>query len=43
MLHAARLAFGHPVTGAPIDLWSPPPADFVTVLESLGGSLGDLQ
>jgi 23S rRNA pseudouridine1911/1915/1917 synthase len=43
MLHAARLGFSHPVTGAAIDLWSPPPADYVSVLEALGGSHVDLQ
>jgi 23S rRNA pseudouridine1911/1915/1917 synthase len=43
MLHAASLGFAHPVTGAAIDLSSPPPPDFVSVLESLGGSRGDLQ
>ena len=43
MLHAARLGFSHPVTGAPIDLASPPPPDYVAVFESLGGSRGDLQ
>ena len=38
-----RLGFSHPVTGAAIDLASPPPPDFVAVFESLGGSRGDLQ
>ena len=37
MLHAALLGFPHPVTGAPIQLRTPPPDDFLTVLESLGG------
>ena len=41
MLHAALLGFPHPVTGAPIELRTPPPDDFLTVLESLGGSRGD--
>jgi 23S rRNA pseudouridine1911/1915/1917 synthase len=41
MLHAALLGFPHPVTGAPIQLRTPPPDDFLTVLESLGGSRGD--
>jgi 23S rRNA pseudouridine1911/1915/1917 synthase len=26
-LHATRLAFAHPITGAPIDVGSPLPAD----------------
>jgi 23S rRNA pseudouridine1911/1915/1917 synthase len=41
MLHAALLGFPHPVTGAPIELRRAPPDDFLTILESLGGSLGD--
>ena len=41
MLHAALLGFPHPVTGAPINLHTPPPDDFLAVLESLGGSRGD--
>jgi 23S rRNA pseudouridine1911/1915/1917 synthase len=32
-LHAGRLAFEHPVTGAAIDLSSPLPNDLATVLE----------
>jgi len=32
-LHAARLAFAHPVTGAPIDLSSPLPPDLQAALE----------
>ena len=43
MLHAARLGFSHPVTGVAIDLTAPPPPDFVSVFEALGGSRGDLQ
>jgi 23S rRNA pseudouridine1911/1915/1917 synthase len=43
MLHAALLGFPHPVTGAPIELRAAPPADFMTVLESLGGRLADCQ
>ncbi|HUA04628.1 MAG TPA: RluA family pseudouridine synthase [Solirubrobacteraceae bacterium] len=31
-LHAARLAFSHPVTGAPVDVVSPLPADLVAAL-----------
>ena len=42
MLHAAPLGFPHPVTGVALDWTAPPPADFVAVLESLGGSRGDL-
>jgi 23S rRNA pseudouridine1911/1915/1917 synthase len=41
LLHAALLGFPHPVTGAPIELRTAPPEDFLTVLESLGGSRGD--
>jgi 23S rRNA pseudouridine1911/1915/1917 synthase len=36
MLHAAELAFDHPVTGEGIDLSSPLPADFAAVLTRLG-------
>jgi 23S rRNA pseudouridine1911/1915/1917 synthase len=32
-LHAARLSFAHPFTGAPIDVRSPPPSDLRTALE----------
>lgn len=35
-LHAGRLAFVHPRTGAPIDLEAPLPADFRRALEILG-------
>ena len=42
MLHAARLGFPHPVTGVALDWNVPPPADFVAVFQSLGGSRGDL-
>ena len=31
-LHAARLAFVHPVTGAPVDVSSPLPADLAAAL-----------
>ena len=41
MLHAASLGFPHPVTGAPISLQAQPPEDFMTVIESLGGTRGD--
>jgi 23S rRNA pseudouridine1911/1915/1917 synthase len=42
MLHAASLGFPHPVTGVTLDWTAPPPADFVAVLESLGGSASDV-
>ena len=32
-LHAARLAFAHPVTGAPVEVSSPLPADLAAALE----------
>jgi 23S rRNA pseudouridine1911/1915/1917 synthase len=32
-LHAARLAFAHPVTGVEVDVRSPLPADLVDALE----------
>jgi 23S rRNA pseudouridine1911/1915/1917 synthase len=32
-LHAARLAFAHPLTGAPVDVASPLPADLEAALE----------
>jgi 23S rRNA pseudouridine1911/1915/1917 synthase len=34
-LHAARLAFAHPVTGAPVDVRSPLPRDLQAVLDRL--------
>ena len=37
MLHAARLSFPHPLTAAPIDCLSEPPADFVAALMRLRG------
>ncbi len=42
MLHAALLGFRHPVTNVALEWNAPPPADFVAVLEALGGSGGDL-
>jgi 23S rRNA pseudouridine1911/1915/1917 synthase len=36
-LHAARLAFAHPVTGQQIDLRSPLPPDLAAALEQAGG------
>ena len=36
-LHAARLAFAHPVTGEDLDLASPLPADLVAALEQAAG------
>ena len=41
MLHAALLGFPHPVTGEPVELRADPPADFVAVIESLGGTSAD--
>jgi hypothetical protein len=35
MLHAAHLAFAHPVTGAKVAVDSPLPADFARVLAKL--------
>ncbi len=35
MLHARRLAFVHPLTGAKVAVESPLPEDFVAVLQSL--------
>lgn len=32
MLHASRLAFAHPVTGAPMSFTDPPPDDFASLL-----------
>jgi 23S rRNA pseudouridine1911/1915/1917 synthase len=42
LLHAATLGLPHPVTGEPIDLAAPPPADFVEAFEALGGARADL-
>ena len=36
-LHAARLAFAHPVTGAPVDVVSELPADLRDALQRAGG------
>jgi 23S rRNA pseudouridine1911/1915/1917 synthase len=36
-LHAARLAFTHPVTGAPVEVMSPLPADLAAALEQARG------
>ena len=35
LLHAATLGFAHPITGAPVALSAPLPADFVAVLDRL--------
>ena len=35
MLHATRLAFAHPVTGAPLDFVRPPHADMLALLARL--------
>ena len=37
MLHAARLAFAHPLTGAPLAFARPPHADMLAVLAALRG------
>ena len=37
-LHATRLAFDHPVTGAPVDVTSPLPPDLAAALERARGS-----
>ncbi|HMJ04134.1 MAG TPA: RluA family pseudouridine synthase [Conexibacter sp.] len=39
-LHAARLAFLHPVGGAPVDVSSPLPPDLATVLQRLEAGAG---
>jgi 23S rRNA pseudouridine1911/1915/1917 synthase len=39
-LHAARLAFAHPVTGEPLDLRAPLPADLAGVLARLEAEAG---
>jgi len=40
LLHAARLTLRHPLTGAPLSVTSPPPADFRAVLERLRSKAG---
>ncbi len=40
-LHAARLAFDHPVTGEPLDLRSPLPEDLVEALRQASGERAD--
>jgi 23S rRNA pseudouridine1911/1915/1917 synthase len=37
-LHAARLAFEHPVTGAPVDVSSPLPSELAAALEAARAS-----
>jgi 23S rRNA pseudouridine1911/1915/1917 synthase len=39
-LHAARLAFAHPITGVPVDVSSPLPDDLAGALEEAGRSTG---
>jgi 23S rRNA pseudouridine1911/1915/1917 synthase len=39
-LHAARLAFAHPVTGEPVDVASPLPPDLQAVLDGLNARSG---
>jgi len=41
MLHAERLGFPHPVTGEPLAWRAAPPADFLDVLATLGGTPAD--
>ncbi len=41
MLHAGRLGLAHPVSGAALEFRAPPPDDFMTVLEQLGGRRDD--
>jgi 23S rRNA pseudouridine1911/1915/1917 synthase len=41
MLHAGRLGLAHPVTGAALEFRAPPPEDFMTVLQALGGDRDD--
>ena len=41
MLHAGRLGLSHPVTGQALEFRAPPPDDFMTVLEQLGGRRDD--
>ena len=38
-LHAARLGFAHPRTGAPLSFTTPPPPDMQTLLDRLDGTL----
>jgi 23S rRNA pseudouridine1911/1915/1917 synthase len=40
-LHALRLAFRHPVTGAPLEFEAPLPIDFEQTLEALRGRIQD--
>jgi 23S rRNA pseudouridine1911/1915/1917 synthase len=35
MLHAEHIAFLHPITGRPIDLRAPLPADFKAMVDAL--------
>ncbi len=35
MLHAEHLAIAHPITGVPLDLRAPPPADFLVTQQAL--------
>ena len=39
MLHAARLVFAHPVTGAPLAFAAPLPEDFLGLMASLEGGV----
>ena len=40
MLHAARLALAHPVSGTPLDLRAPPPKDFKAMIKTLKTAAG---
>ncbi len=40
-LHATHLKFLHPVTSEPVDIETPPPADFQSLLEALRRHAGD--
>lgn len=39
MLHAWRLGFTHPETGAAVSLWTPPPEDFQALARALGATV----
>jgi 23S rRNA pseudouridine1911/1915/1917 synthase len=39
LLHAARLGFRHPITGADMDFGAPPPADFLAFCRDAGLAL----
>ncbi len=39
-LHAARLAFEHPATGADVELEAPPPGDFLELVDVMRRDVG---